>query len=116
MRAPLTSRYLFDVAILFNVRYTVRQGLEPVSMAELNFNATLYIPMQPEDKMSDYAVWKELCTRMDKELADARLAWRACVQERDRLYREMKERSDELRLQCAELERRPKPPAPQRET
>lgn len=83
-------------------------------MAELDFNAKLYAPMQPEDQVSDYVVWREICVRMDRELALARMAWRQSVQERDTIYRAMKERSDELRLYCNELEMRPKPPAPRK--
>lgn len=83
-------------------------------MAELNFNATLYIPMQPEDELSDYEVWRELCRRMDNELAEARLVWRDCVNHRDRVFQEMKEQTDALRRRCVELERRKKPPAPKR--
>ena len=83
-------------------------------MAELNFNANLYLPMQPEDEMSEYAVWLELCKRMDKELADARLAWRESVNERDRVYCEMKTRSEDLRMMCMILDARQKPPAPKK--
>lgn len=84
-------------------------------MAELNFNAALYIPMQPEDKMSDYAVWMELCKRMNRELAEARLEWRASIIERDRIYDEMTARSNKLRQRCMELEVQQKPPAPKKE-
>lgn len=83
-------------------------------MAELNFNATLYHPMQPEDELSDYAVWCDLCKRMDRELAEARLIWRESVQRRDRVYRQLKNESDELRLVAMKLEARQKPPAPKK--
>lgn len=84
-------------------------------MAELNFNAMLYSPMQPEDDVSDYAVWLELCKRMDQEVADARMRWRISVQERDQLYRQMKQKTEELRQKCIELETRQKPPAPKKD-
>lgn len=81
-------------------------------MAELNFNAVHYKPLQPDEQVSDYVVWKEICKRMDDELAEARQAWRDSVRERDEIYRAMKDRSDELRRICGELEARPKPLAP----
>lgn len=83
-------------------------------MAELNFNAAHFIPMQPEEKMSDYAVWVELCQRMDCEVSEARLKWREAVLERNRVMGELKEKVDSLRLKCVELEARPKPPAPKK--
>lgn len=81
-------------------------------MVELNFNATIHIPMQPEEQPNDYAVWKEICSRMDREVIKARLAWRESVQKRDHTYRLMKEASDQLRFRCEQLEARQKPPFP----
>lgn len=83
-------------------------------MAELNFNATLYHPMQPEDEVSDYEVWLELCKRLDQELLQARFEWRQAVHERDKVFSELKAKTDALRLRCAELEARPKPPSPKK--
>ena len=83
-------------------------------MAELNFNASHFTPMQPAEELSDYAGWMELCRRMDREAADARLEWRAAVAERDRINRQLKDRVEELRQQCKDLENRPKPPSPKR--
>lgn len=83
-------------------------------MVELKFNAELYEPLQPGEEISEYEAWKELCRRMDKELADARLEWREAVFERDQIYREMKEKTDRLRLRCVQLEAQKKPPVPKR--
>lgn len=83
-------------------------------MAELNFNAAHFVPMQPEEEMTDYAVWVELCQRMEREVGEARLKWREAVFERDRVISELKEKANALRLKCMELEARPKPPAPKK--
>lgn len=83
-------------------------------MAELNFNAELYFPSQPGEQLCEYSVWVELCKRMDRESAEARIAWRVAVQERDRVYNELKEKTDSLRLKCMELEARKKPLPPKK--
>ena len=83
-------------------------------MAELNFNAEDFVPLQPEDKVSDYAVWVELCQRMDREVAQARLDWREAVLERDRITSQLKEKANRLKIRCMELEARQKPSIPKR--
>lgn len=83
-------------------------------MAELNFDATLHYPMQPEDNVSEYAVWLELCKRMDRELEEARIQWRASVRERDETFNAMKAHTDRMRDYYKRLEARPKPPQPRK--
>lgn len=83
-------------------------------MAELDFNAAHYFPIQPGEEPNEYSVWIELCKRMDREVAEARIQWRASVQERDRIYKELKEKSDVLRSKCMQLEARQKPLPPKK--
>lgn len=83
-------------------------------MAELNFNAALYHPMQPEDEPSEYVVWLELCKRMDMELTEARNQWRISVRDRDETFAAMKAHTDRMRDRYKKLEARPKPPAPKK--
>lgn len=84
-------------------------------MAEIEFNATLYSPMQPDETISDYAVWMEICRRMDAEVTAAKLEWKQAVFERDSTYKQMKEHSDALRDRLFELEHRKKPSPPKRD-
>lgn len=81
-------------------------------MAELNFNAELYRPLQPDETITDYALWLEICKRMDMEVAIAKAEWRQAVAERDQLLSEMKERTSALRNCYMQLETRIKPIRP----
>ena len=81
-------------------------------MAELNFNAALYKPAQPEDELSDYVVWVELCQRMDYEALEARAMWRRAIKDRDEYQAAAKILIDNLKDTCIYLESRQKPPQP----
>lgn len=81
-------------------------------MAELNFNARLYKPMQPEEELTDYVVWVEICQRMDYEASEARHLWRKAIQDRDEQQAAAKIQIDNLKDLCVYFESRKKPPQP----
>lgn len=85
-------------------------------MAELNFNAARYKPAQPEDELTDYAVWIELCQRMDYEAIEARNMWRKAIRERDEHQAAAKIVIDNLKDLCMYFESRQKPQQPPKVT
>lgn len=85
-------------------------------MARIDFKALYYKPIQPDEVVNDYIVWLEICARMDKELAEAKLEWRQSVRYRDEITAVLKRQSDEARFRYMELEKRQKPKPPKRST
>jgi len=111
-------------------------------MAELNFNVADFHPLQPMDAeleyerrtdpryahlytykssahqaeqppvVSEYAAWVELCKAMDREVEEAKQAWRQSLADRDAEFARLRVHCEELRTAYKKLELRAKPPQP----
>jgi hypothetical protein len=79
-------------------------------MAQINFNAELYDPLQPNDtETNPYHLWVRACQLHNAEIQSAKDKYKCAMLESYVAIAKIKQEVDQLRIAYKKLEMKPKP-------